>query len=341
MKKALITGITGQDGTLLAELLLEKSYHVHGVVRRASLPNTGRIEHLLNHPNLQLHYADVGDAAAMIALVQQVRPDEIYNLAAQSDVSLSFTMPIYTLDINAKGTLSLLEAIRLLPEKRCKFYQASTSEIYGNSSGSHIYDENSPFRPCSPYGIAKLCAYWMTVNYRQAYGLFAANGILFNHESPIRGNNFVTRKITKAVASWSHGKNTLLKLGNLNAQRDWGHARDCVRGIWSILQQDKPEDFVLASGKMHSVREFVECAFAEIGRTLSWKGHGIDERGFDSKTGELLVAVDPLLFRPVDINALCGNSSKAERLLGWKATISFPELVAEMVQADISALHKS
>jgi GDPmannose 4,6-dehydratase len=336
MKKALITGVTGQDGALLAELLLGKGYAVHGVVRRASLPNTARIAHLLKNPNLHLHYADVVDAAGMMVLAMQVQPQEIYNLAAQSDVHVSFTMPGYTLDANAKGTLSMLEALRALPKGSCKFYQASTSEIYGNTEGKR--NEQTPFQPCSPYGVSKLCAYWMVVNYREAYGLFAANGILFNHESPLRGERFVSRKITRAVAKWAKGGTEPVMLGNLNAQRDWGHARDYVQGIWAILQHEVADDFVLATGEMHSVREFAVMAFAEIGRTVVWQGEGVDERGVDAKTGEWLVGLDAAFFRPLDIHALCGDTAKAQEKLGWKPKIAFAELVKEMVAADVAAL---
>lgn len=334
MKTALITGVTGQDGAYLAAFLLGKGYAVHGMVRRASLPNTARIAHLMEHPNLHLHYADSVDAGGMIALVQRIQPQEIYNFAAQTDVLLSFSMPGYTLETNAGGTLHLLEAARLLPQGSCRVYQASTSEIFGNHGGS--INEQTPHLPCSPYGISKLCAYWLVINYRQAYGLFAANGILFNHESPWRGENFVTRKITRAVAAVAHGSTQPLVLGNLDAKRDWGDARDYVQGIWAILQHEVAEDFVLATGKMHSVREFVELAFRCIDRRITWQGAGVAETGVDAKTGQLLVAVDAALFRPVEINALCGDASKAKRLLGWEPTIPFQQLVSDMVQSDVA-----
>lgn len=335
MTIALITGITGQDGALLAAFLLEKSYIVHGIVRRASLPNTGRIAHFLEHPNLHLHYADMIDGAGMMALVQRLQPQEVYNLAAQSDVHVSFTMPVYTLETNAAGTLMLLEAVRLLPKGSCKFYQASTSEIFGNHNG--MQNEQTVFNPCSPYGISKLCAYWLAVNYRQAHGMFACNGILFNHESALRGEGFVSRKITRAVAGWKHGKVVPLKLGNLDAKRDWGHARDYVRGIWQILQHSVADDYVLATGDMHSVREFAEMAFARSGRMVRWQGEGVAEKGVDATSGEVLVVIDPAFFRPLDISALCGDASKAKKTFGWQPQISFAEMVDEMVDADIAA----
>ncbi len=333
MKKALITGITGQDGALLAAFLLEKSYEVHGIVRRASLPNTARIAALLGHPSLHLHYADVIDAAAMITLIQTIQPQEIYNLAAQSDVLLSFTMPAYTLDTNASGTLTLLEATRILPKNSCRFYQASTSEIFGNHEAPQT--EQTPFQPVSPYGISKLCAYWLVVNYRQAHGLFAANGILFNHESPLRGERFVSRKITRAVAAFAHGGTTPLKLGNLDARRDWGHSQDYIRGMWGILQHSTPDDYILATGTMHSVRTFAELAFGHIGCKLQWQGSGLQEKGLDAKTGQVMIEVDPAFFRPVELHSLCGDASKARKILGWEPTINFEGLVADMVKNDI------
>jgi len=337
MKIAFVTGITGQDGALLAALLLDKSYVVHGLVRRASLPNTSRISSFMDHPNLHLHYGDVSDAAAMIALITRIKPQEIYNLAAQSDVHASFTMPSYTLETNASGTLSILEAMRMLPAGSCKFYQASTSEIFGDNN-SHQQNELTPFQPCSPYGISKLCAYWLVVSYRQAYGMFAANGILFNHESPLRGEMFVSRKIARCVAAWMQGKTLPLTLGALDSMRDWGHARDYVDGMWRILQHAHADDYVLATGQTYSVREFVERSFGCIDRVVRWQGKGVGEQGIDSKTGEILVTIDPHLFRPVEINVLCGDATKAHSVLGWHPQITFPQLVEEMVQAEIAAL---
>lgn len=332
MKKALITGITGQDGALLAALLLEKSYEVHGVVRRASLPNTARIDAFKER--LHLHYGDVTDAAAMMALVLKIQPDEIYNLAAQSDVHASFTMPAYTMQTNGMGTLSLLEGMRALPNAAsCRFYQASTSELFGNSDAV-TQNERTPFAPCSPYGASKLYAYWVVSNYRSAYGLFAANGILFNHESPLRGEMFASRKITKAVAAWSRGGGQTLKLGNLDAKRDWGHARDYVEGMWRILQQAAADDYVLATGESYSIRQFVERAFTCIGRDIKWHGEGLQEQGRDAKSGEILVAIDPALLRPVDVGAFCGDAAKARKMLGWQPRVSFDDMVREMVDAD-------
>ncbi len=340
MKSALITGITGQDGAYLAELLLEKNYSVHGLVRRASLPNTARIAHLLSHPALALHQGDITDAASMMALVAKIRPGEIYHLAAQSDVHASFAIPSYTIIANGLSTLTLLEAIRALPQPQaCRFYQASTSELFGNS-GMPLQDECTPFTPASPYSVSKLCAYWLTVNYRQAYRLYAANGILFNHESPIRGEAFVSRKITRAAAARFHGDEAVLKLGNLDAKRDWGHARDFVEGMWRILQQEQPDDYVLATGISHSVREFAEAAFACAGRELVWQGSGADERGVDANTRETLIAVDPALLRPIDVRSFRGDASKARRVLGWQPRIPFSEMVKEMVEADIRALKR-
>jgi GDPmannose 4,6-dehydratase len=340
-KTALITGITGQDGAYLAELLLEKGYDVHGVKRRSSSINTGRIDHLYQDPHeknvrLTLHYGDMTDATNLIRLVQQVQPDEIYNLAAQSHVQVSFDTAEYTANADAIGTLRLLEAIRLLGlVDKTKFYQASTSELYGKVQ-EIPQSETTPFYPRSPYAAAKLYAYWITVNYREAYGMHASNGILFNHESPIRGETFVTRKITRAVAAISFGQQDKLYLGNLDAKRDWGHARDYVEGMWRMVQQDTPDDYVLATGETHPVREFVELSFAEVGITIEWSGAGIDEKGVDKKTGTVLVEVEPRYFRPTEVELLIGNPAKALRVLGWKATTPFRQLVKDMVSADVA-----
>ncbi|MBX6321903.1 MAG: GDP-mannose 4,6-dehydratase [Rhodospirillaceae bacterium] len=343
-KVALITGVTGQDGAYLAELLLAKGYVVHGVKRRSSSFNTGRVDHLYHDPHeagrpFHLHYGDMSDATNLIRLVQETQPTEIYNLAAQSHVMVSFETPEYTANADALGTLRLLEAIRILGiEKRTRFYQASTSELYGSTPPPQ--DETTPFHPRSPYGVAKLYGYWITVNYREAYGLHASNGILFNHESPLRGETFVTRKITRAVAAIQLGRQSRLYLGNLDARRDWGHARDYVEGMWRIVQQDQPGDYVLATGESHSVREFVELAFARIGRRLEWRGTGVEEKGIDAATGEVLVAIDPRYFRPAEVDHLCGNPAKARRVLGWEHRTSFADLVAEMVDADLIAVRE-
>ena len=341
MKKvALITGVTGQDGAYLAELLLEKGYEVHGVKRRSSSFNTGRIEHLYRDPHEQnvrfrLHYGDLTDSTNLIRLVQEVRPDEIYNLAAQSHVQVSFETPEYTANADGIGTLRLLEAMRILGmERTTRFYQASTSELYGKVQAVP-QDENTPFYPRSPYAAAKLYAYWITVNYREAYGMHASNGILFNHESPIRGETFVTRKITRAVAAIEVGKQHCLYLGNLDAKRDWGHAKDYVEGMWRILQQPEPDDYVLATGETHEVREFVELAFAEVGRRIEWKGTGVEEVGIDAASGDILVRVDPTYFRPTEVDLLIGNPAKAKAKLGWTHTTGFRQLVSEMVRADL------
>jgi GDPmannose 4,6-dehydratase len=341
-KVALLTGVTGQDGAYLAELLIGKGYEVHGIKRRSSSFNTGRVDHLYHDPHekgvpFQLHHGDMTDATNLVRLVQQTQPDEIYNLAAQSHVQVSFETPEYTANADALGTLRLLEAIRLLNlEKKTRFYQASTSELYGDSPPPQ--NEKTPFRPRSPYAAAKLYAYWMVVNYREAYGLHASNGILFNHESPARGETFVTRKITRAVAHIAAGKQERLYLGNLDAQRDWGHARDYVEGMWRILQQKTPDDYVLATGEMHSVREFVERAFACAGRRIAWKGKGAAEVGKCAKTGAVLVAIDPVYFRPTEVDALRGDAAKARKKLGWKHRIGFEALVREMVERDFRAL---
>jgi GDPmannose 4,6-dehydratase len=335
---ALITGITGQDGAYLAELLLAKGYTVHGVKRRSSSFNTERIDHLYVDPHeknvrLFLHYGDMTDATNLIRIVQETQPDEIYNLAAQSHVHTSFETAEYTANADALGTLRLLEAIRILKlVDKVRFYQASTSELYGSSPPPQ--NEQTPFHPRSPYAAAKLYAYWVTVNYRQAYGIHASNGILFNHEGPTRGENFVTRKITRAVAAIESGRQEWLYLGNLDARRDWGHARDYVEGMWRIVQQPQADDYVLATGEAHSVRDFVEAAFRQIGVTLRWEGSGASERGLDAQSGRLLVEVDPKYFRPTEVYHLVGDPSKAHRQLGWRHTTTFEQLVAEMVDAD-------
>ena len=337
---ALITGVTGQDGAYLAEFLLNKGYFVHGVVRRSSSFNTGRIEHLYQDPHdselrFLMHYGDLTDATNLIRIVQETQPTEIYNLAAQSHVKVSFETAEYTANADALGTLRLLEAIRILRmEDKVRFYQASTSELYGG-----VYrepqDEKTLFHPRSPYATAKLYAYWITVNYREAYGMHASNGILFNHEGPTRGETFVTRKITRAVAAIECGRQQKLYLGNLDAQRDWGHARDFVEGMWLILQQLKPDDYVLATGEAHSVREFVEKAFACTGRKIRWQGKGESERGVEASTGDVVVEIDPRYFRPTEVDHLVGNPSKAQRLLGWRHRVSFDELVEQMVKEDL------
>ena len=344
-KKALITGITGQDGAYLAELLLSKGYEVHGVKRRASLLNTDRIDALYQDPhvrgrNFVLHYGDLTDSANLVKLVADIRPDEIYNLAAQSHVQVSFEMPEYTANADGLGVLRLLEAVRIAGlEKTCRFYQASTSELYGMVQETP-QKETTPFYPRSPYGVAKLYGYWITVNYRESYGMYACNGILFNHESPLRGETFVTRKITRAVAKIHLGLEKTLYLGNLDAKRDWGHAKDYVEGMWRILQQKKPDDFVLATGETRTVREFVEAAFAEVGVRVAWKGKGAAEKGYDAKTGALVVAVDPRYFRPAEVELLLGDPSKAQKKLKWKPKYTFAKLVAEMVAADVLLFKK-
>lgn len=339
-KVALITGITGQDGAYLAELLLDKGYIVHGVKRRSSSFNTGRIDHLYRDSHekdvrLFLHYGDMTDATNLIRLMQEVQPDEVYNLAAQSHVQVSFETPEYTANSDALGTLRLLEAMRILGLKdKSRFYQASTSELYGKVQETP-QSETTPFYPRSPYAAAKLYAYWITVNYREAYGYHASNGILFNHESPLRGETFVTRKITRAVASIEKGLQDKVYLGNLDAKRDWGHARDFVEGMWLILQQATPDDYVLATGQTQTVRSFVELAFAEVGRTIEWTGTGVDEKGLDKKTGKVLVEVDPRYFRPTEVDLLLGNPAKAHKVLGWKHKTTLLEMVKEMVASDL------
>jgi GDPmannose 4,6-dehydratase len=340
MKTALITGITGQDGAYLAEFLLGHGYEVHGIKRRASLFNTTRIDHLYHDPHerglpLTLHYGDLTDSTNLIRIIQQVHPDEIYNLAAQSHVHVSFETPEYTANADAIGTLRILEAIRILGlERKTRFYQASTSELFGKAQESP-QSETTPFYPRSPYGAAKLYGYWITVNYREAYGLYACNGILFNHESPLRGETFVTRKITRALARIRIGLQDRLFLGNLAAKRDWGHARDYVQAQWLMLQQDEPDDYVVATGRQHSVRDFVEAAASELGMSIRWEGNGVEEKGFDATTGRLIVAVDPRYFRPTEVDTLLGDSTKAREKLGWTPKTSFQQLVSEMVLSDL------
>jgi GDPmannose 4,6-dehydratase len=338
---ALITGITGQDGAYLAEFLLKKGYIVHGIKRRSSSFNTGRIDHLYHEPhqatNFFLHYGDLTDATNLIRIVQEVQPDELYNLGAQSHVQVSFETPEYTANSDAVGTLRLLEALRILNlGNRTKFYQASTSELYGKVQAVP-QSETTPFYPRSPYAAAKLYAYWITVNYREAYGMHASNGILFNHESPIRGETFVTRKITRAIAAIEAGREEKMYLGNLDAKRDWGHARDYVEGMWLMLQQPQPDDYVLATGETHTVREFVEKAFAIVGRRIEWRGTGTQERGLDAATGQVLVEIDERYFRPTEVDLLLGDPSKARRVLGWERKVTFDELIDEMVKADLAA----
>jgi GDPmannose 4,6-dehydratase len=339
-KKALITGITGQDGAYLAEFLLDKGYEVHGIKRRASLFNTDRIDHLYQDPHernvrLTLHYGDLTDATNLIRIVQQVQPDEIYNLGAQSHVGVSFETPEYTANSDAVGTLRILEAIRILGlEKQTRFYQASTSEMFGKVQETP-QNETTPFYPRSPYGAAKVYAYWITVNYREAYGMYACNGILFNHESPLRGETFVTRKITRGLTRIKLGLQDVLHLGNLDALRDWGHARDYVEAQWLMLQQAEAEDFVIATGEQHSVRAFVEKAGAVLGMRIQWQGRDVEELGVDARSGRIVVKIDPRYFRPTEVSTLLGDPSKAQRKLGWKATTSFDALISEMVAADL------
>lgn len=342
-KTALITGVTGQDGSYLAELLLSKGYVVHGMKRRSSSFNTNRIDHIYqdpyeDDPKFVLHYGDLTDSTNLIRIVQEVQPDEIYNLGAQSHVQVSFETPEYTANSDAIGTLRLLEAIRILGlTDKTRFYQASTSELYGLVQ-EVPQRETTPFYPRSPYAAAKLYAYWITVNYREAYNIHATNGILFNHESPRRGETFVTRKITRAVAAIHHKKQDCLHLGNLNALRDWGHARDYVEGMWRIVQHDTPDDYVLGTGEMHTVREFVELAFAEVGTKIDWSGEGVDEIGRSAETGEILVKVDPTYFRPTEVEQLLADPSKAKQQLGWSHTTPFKTLVSEMVAADLEVM---
>jgi len=340
---ALVTGATGQDGAYLAEFLLNKGYVVHGIKRRSSSFNTGRVDHLYQDPHdaglrFILHYGDLTDATNLIRIVQDTQPDEIYNLGAQSHVQVSFETPEYTANADGLGTLRILEAIRILGmEKRVRFYQASTSELYGNAHESP-QRETTSFCPRSPYAAAKLYAYWITVNYREAYGLHASNGILFNHEGPTRGETFVTRKISRAVAAIKTGLQQTLFLGNLDAERDWGHARDYVEGMWHIVQQPTPDDYVLATGESHSVREFVEKAFGQIGTKIVWEGQGVEEKGIDAASGRVLIMIDPRYFRPTEVSRLIGDPSKARSKLGWQHKTTFEQLVAEMVDADIKIL---
>jgi len=339
-KKALITGVTGQDGAYLAEFLLDKGYEVHGIKRRASSFNTDRIDHLYQDPHEKdrhfvLHYGDLSDSSNLIRIVQEVRPDEIYNLGAQSHVAVSFESPEYTADTVGLGALRILEAIRVAGlEKTTRYYQASTSELYGEVQ-EIPQKETTPFYPRSPYAAAKLYAYWITVNYREAYGMYACNGILFNHESPIRGETFVTRKITRALSRIHLGLQDTLYLGNLNALRDWGHAKDYVEMQWLMLQQDEPDDFCIATGKQYSVRDFVNAAYAHLGKSIDWQGEGINEKGLDSETGKTIVAVDPRYFRPTEVETLLGNPTKAKEKLGWEPKITFEEMVHEMMEADL------
>jgi GDPmannose 4,6-dehydratase len=342
-KTALITGVTGQDGAYLAELLLTKGYSVHGIKRRTSLINTDRIDHLYHDPHEQgldftLHHGDLTDSSSLIRIVEEVQPDEIYNLAAQSHVAVSFEEPEYTANSDALGPLRILEALRILGlEKKSRFYQASTSELYGLVQETP-QKETTPFYPRSPYAVAKLYAYWITVNYREAYGYHASNGILFNHESPLRGETFVTRKVTRAVASIAVGLQQRLYIGNLDARRDWGHARDYVDGMWMMLQQEKPDDYVLATGEMHSVRELIELAFACTGRRIEWRGSGVNEQGLDASKGDVLVAIDPRYFRPTEVDLLLGDPSKARTRLGWKHKTGFKQMIEEMVEADLELI---
>jgi len=344
MKKALITGITGQDGAYLAEFLLEKGYEVHGIKRRTSLFNTDRIDHLYHDPHEKglrffLHHGDMTDSSSLIHIIQKIKPDEIYNLAAQSHVAVSFEEPEYTANSDALGALRILEAIRILGlEEKTKYYQASTSELFGKVQ-EIPQKETTPFYPRSPYAVAKLYAYWITVNYREAYGMYACNGILFNHESPIRGETFVTRKITRALARIKLGLQECLYLGNLDAKRDWGHAKDYVEMQWLMLQQDSPEDFVIATGIQYSVRDFVNAAAQELGITIKWEGSSVDEKGYD-KSGKCIVSVDPRYFRPTEVETLLGDPTKAKEKLGWTPNITFKELVSEMVREDLKDAEK-
>lgn len=339
-KKALITGITGQDGSYLAELLLAKGYEVHGIKRRTSLFNTQRIDHLFQDPqigdvSLFLHHADMNDSSSLLRVINQVQPEEVYNLAAQSHVAVSFEEPEYTANSDAVGTLRILEALRILGMTSCRFYQASTSELYGEVRETP-QTEKTPFYPRSPYGAAKLYAYWITVNYREAYGQFASNGILFNHESPRRGETFVTRKITRGLSQIAVGGNQPVRLGNLNAKRDWGHARDYVEAMWLMLQHPEPLDLVIATGKQYSVRDFVEAASQNLGFDIEWQGNGIGETGVDRKSGKTLIAVDEKYFRPAEVETLLGDPTKANTLLNWKPRTSFNELVVEMCESDLT-----
>ena len=345
-KTALITGVTGQDGAYLAEFLLEKGYLVHGIKRRSSSFNTARIDHLYKDPhernvNFYMHYGDLTDSTNLIRIIQEVKPDEIYNLAAQSHVQVSFETPEYTANSDALGTLRLLEAIRILGlEHKTKFYQASTSELYGKVQ-EIPQKETTPFYPRSPYAAAKLYAYWITINYREAYGIFACNGILFNHESPIRGETFVTRKITMAVTKIKHGMQEKLYLGNMDAKRDWGFAKDYVKAMWLMLQQETPDDYVIATGETHSVREFTELAFREVGIEIAWEGKGSEEKGIDTKTGKVIVEIDPRYYRPTEVELLIGDPTKAREKLGWKPEVTMEKLVKLMIKADEKTIYKN
>ncbi len=335
MKSAFITGLTGQDGSYLAELLLEKGYDVHGILRRSSVFTTQRIDHLFSNPKFHAYHGDLADSSNLHRLVQKINPDEIYNLGAQSHVAVSFEVPEYTAEVDGIGTIRLLDAIRDLGMKP-KFYQASTSELFGGMPGTQPQSETTPFYPKSPYGAAKLYSYWITVNYRESYDLFACNGILFNHESPRRGETFVTKKITKAVAAIKQGKQETLKLGNMDAKRDWGYAKEYVEAMWLMLQQDEPDDFVVATGKAYTVRQFVEYSFNEIGVAIEWRGKGVDEKGYDPNTGKLRVEIDPRYFRPAEVEYLLGDPTKASKLLGWTAKTNVQELCNKMVRYDLS-----
>ena len=345
MKRALVTGITGQDGAYLADFLMKKGYEVHGLKRRASSFNTARVDHLYRDPHEDdvrffMHYGDLTDSTNLIRIIQETQPEEIYNLAAQSHVKVSFETPEYTANVDALGTLRLLEAVRILKlENKTRFYQASTSELYGKVQ-EIPQKETTPFYPRSPYAVAKLYAYWITINYREAYGIYACNGILFNHESPIRGETFVTRKITRALARLKTGLSGILHIGNLDAKRDWGHAKDYVEMQWLMLQQDKPEDYVIATGEHYSVREFIEIAARKLGLSIRWEGAGVDEKGINEETGKVMVAVDPRYFRPTEVQDLLGDAGKARKNLGWKPRITFEQLVAEMVEADMQEAQK-
>ena len=345
MKKALITGITGQDGSYLAEFLLEKGYEVHGIKRRASSFNTARVDHLYRDPHEQdvrffMHYGDLTDTANLIRIIQETQPDEIYNLAAQSHVKVSFETPEYTANTDGLGTLRILEAIRILKlEEKARFYQASTSELFGKVQ-EIPQKETTPFYPRSPYGVAKLYAYWITVNYREAYGIYACNGILFNHESPVRGETFVTRKVTRALARIKIGLQDTLYVGNLNARRDWGHARDFVKMQWLMLQQDEPEDYVIATGIQYSIKELIEIAARQLNISVHWEGEGADEKGIEEKTGQVIVAVDPEYYRPTEVNELLGDAGKAREKLGWEPEITFEAMIAEMIEADMEEAQK-
>jgi len=345
MKRALITGITGQDGAYLADFLLKKGYEVHGIKRRASSFNTARVDHLYRDPHEQdvrfmMHYGDLTDSTNLIRIIQEIQPDEVYNLGAQSHVKVSFETPEYTANVDGLGTLRILEAIRILKmEGKTRFYQASTSELFGKVQ-EIPQKETTPFYPRSPYAVAKLYAYWITVNYREAYGMYACNGILFNHESPVRGETFVTRKITRALARIKIGLQDTLYLGNLDARRDWGHARDFVEMQWLMLQQDEPEDYVIATGIQYSVRELIEIAAQQLSISIRWEGEGIDEKGIEEKTGQIIVAVDPGYYRPTEVNELLGDAGKAREKLGWVPGTSFEEMIAEMIEADMEEAQK-